>query len=198
VPKTGHEAVTTPLDASPGPSVDTTPDAATAVPSSRSAVPSCKRTLVCKPAPAETFVSIALERTACHGECPVYTVTLKRDGSVAWNGSNFVDAVGPRAGKADPSETRALFELIAKSCYTAMDDEYSLGPTDHPWANTVLITSAGSKSVRHYAPDDPTLADSAPVDSTPPQCVAPDSLTEIENRIDTVARSATFIGKHRR
>jgi hypothetical protein len=145
----------------------------------------------------DTFLSVALERTECHGECPVYTVTLKRDGAVAWNGSRFVNAVGTRAGKADPGETRALFELMAKSCYTSMDDEYALGPTDHPWANTVLVTSGGSKRVRHYAPDDPTLANSAPVDSTPPQCVAPDSLTEIENRIDAVAHTSTFIGAHR-
>ncbi|MFN8449836.1 MAG: DUF6438 domain-containing protein [Anaerolineae bacterium] len=41
-------------------------------------------------------VALTLERTACFGACPVYTVTIytDTDGTVVYNGEHFVDVEG--------------------------------------------------------------------------------------------------------
>jgi len=43
--------------------------------------------------------AITLERTSCFGTCPVYKVSVRRDGSVAYDGKQFVRVTGHRTHK---------------------------------------------------------------------------------------------------
>ena len=51
--------------------------------------------------PATTIDRLTLERTACLGTCPVYTVTLSRDGVVEWNGEANVAVTGRATAHVD-------------------------------------------------------------------------------------------------
>lgn len=51
--------------------------------------------------PPPLDLSVSLERTACFGRCPVYTVTIAGDGAVSWHGiANVRDLGAARASIA--------------------------------------------------------------------------------------------------
>lgn len=64
-------------------------------------------------APASRF-TITLERTACLGNCPVYRVTIRRDGRVEWHGEQGVAAVGERHGNVSPERLADLDRALAE------------------------------------------------------------------------------------
>jgi hypothetical protein len=143
----------------------------------------CPPAPTCAPADIASIASVSLERTECYGTCPEYTVTVKRDGTVTWSGTDFVQAKGARTGKANAAATRALFELIAKSCFRSMGDSYVLAVSDQPSANvSVTFASDETKTVHHYGPEFPN-------------CAVPPMLSEIEHRIDAVAGTDKWIGR---
>ena len=51
---------------------------------------------------------ITLQRTACFGACPVYTVSIYADGTVAYNGERFVEVEGTQTGSIDPASGRSV------------------------------------------------------------------------------------------
>jgi len=52
--------------------------------------------------------AITLERTSCYGTCPVCKVTLHRDGTVAYDGKEFVKVTGHRTSKIPPERFQQL------------------------------------------------------------------------------------------
>lgn len=56
--------------------------------------------------PGPTLV-VSLERTACFGACPQYSVSLYRDGIVAYEGVRFVKVRGKRMARLTPEEAAA-------------------------------------------------------------------------------------------
>src|SRR5580698_6782796 len=68
---------------------------------------------------------ITLERTSCYGECPVYKLTLRGDGSIMYKGYKFVRVRGKQKTKIKPSEVESLLQEFRKLDYFALDDEYS-------------------------------------------------------------------------
>src|SRR6187200_1158641 len=55
------------------------------------------------------ITEIGLERTACFGKCPIYSVVIKSDGSVQYTGEKFVERLGKHRGK-----TRGSFNALAQ------------------------------------------------------------------------------------
>lgn len=57
---------------------------------------------------------VKLEQTACHGECPVYQVEVKKDGAVIFEGIKYVEAKGTQT-KTLSREMLDQIELALKS-----------------------------------------------------------------------------------
>jgi acetamidase/formamidase len=100
---------------------------------------------------------ITLERTACFGTCPIYTLTIKSDGSVTFNGKRFTKTTGAANGKITQADFRALVSEFEKINYFSLPDAYAPGTkecprmvTDMPSANTSIRLSGRAKSVAHY------------------------------------------------
>ena len=55
-------------------------------------------------------LAVSLERTACFGRCPTYTVTIAPDGAVEWTGTANVKVTGEQRAQLEPA---ALVELEA-------------------------------------------------------------------------------------
>lgn len=49
-------------------------------------------------------VEITLERSACFGECPVYSVTIRGTGEVEYEGKRFVSTIGRETGRISEQE----------------------------------------------------------------------------------------------
>src|SRR5262245_2986730 len=64
---------------------------------------------------------VTLARTACFGECQVYTVAIHRDGSVDWTGKQYVAAVGARHGRVAADGDARLAQAIDKVRFFELD-----------------------------------------------------------------------------
>lgn len=132
--------------------------------------------------PGNTVIS--LERTPCFGGCPIYTVTLRADGTVRFEGKRFTHVHGVATDSIDPAAVAHLLAGIEDAGFFSLADRYDYGEptcthyvTDQPGAVITVTAGDRSKSIVH----DHGCAG------------APEQLSEIENRIDRVAGSAQWV-----
>jgi Domain of unknown function (DUF6438) len=124
---------------------------------------------------AKSPVFITLERTACLGFCPVYLVSVTGDGTVTFQGRQFVQQLGTHVGHVDPAQVQALIEEFYRIGYFDLQDEYSADITDAPTTITSLTIGAQFKRVLDYV-------------------AGPKELKLLEDRIDEVAQTSQWIG----
>jgi hypothetical protein len=95
---------------------------------------------------------ITLERTACFGTCPVYSLKIYEDGRVVYEGKEFVKKKGVAEKRI---EKKALEELVAefmKLNYLELKKkpDCTTSWTDFPSAITSLNWKGRSNVVEHY------------------------------------------------
>jgi acetamidase/formamidase len=100
---------------------------------------------------------ITMERGACFGTCPMYKVTLRSDGTVTFDGANFVKTKGTATGKITPEDFNKLVSEFEKLKFFSLDDTYepgspACGPaaTDLPYVRTSIQMKGKTKSISHY------------------------------------------------
>jgi hypothetical protein len=121
-------------------------------------------------------VVITLERTACYGTCPDYTLRVTGDGAVTYEGRRFVRLVGKATAKISPEAVRALVAEFERMHYFDLEDKYTGGITDLPTTTTSIRIGSRFKQVVDYYG-------------------APPALRELEARIDEVAGSKRWVAK---
>src|SRR5258708_17436292 len=129
---------------------------------------------------------ITLERGVCFGTCPSYIVTLAADGTVTWEGRDFVKTKGKATAHIKPEDFNKLVREFERIKFATLDDKYqpgtpSCGPsaTDMPSAQTSIHLNGKTKSVLHYygCRDSEVLR----------------ALTALERKIDEVIDTAKWI-----
>jgi len=119
-------------------------------------------------------VVITLERTACFGVCPVYTLTIYGDGRIVYEGMRNVRIEGTITTTISEDKIKQLITEFQKIDYFSLKDSYEeRNATDMPSAFTSLTFDGKTKTVRHYHGD----------------FSAPKKLTELENKIDQIGYS---------
>jgi hypothetical protein len=119
---------------------------------------------------------ITLERTPCHGPCPVYKVEVLGTGEVEYFGEAHVDKAGTHRWRISWRRLQRLAEAFERANFLHLDlhleDDYtSRGVTDAPGCLiSVEYDDGSSKSIVHYH-------------GYP---AAPDALTELEDEIDRI------------
>ena len=133
------------------------------------------------PAPEDTLadVTITLERTACYGTCPVYKLTITGDGTVVYDGRDFVEVKGEQTSSISPAQVRDLVDAFEQANFLSLHDYTEQKVTDNPSAITSITIKGQTKTVNHYYGDN----------SAPPE------LTELESKIDAVVNSKQWTGK---
>ena len=123
-------------------------------------------------------VVITLERTACFGFCPVYTLTIYGDGTVVYGGEEFVavkDRVEATITREKIEQLVLEFEAID---YYSLDDNYiERTITDAQTVVTSITIDGKTKVIEHYHGD----------------FDAPENLTALENKIDEIVNSNQWI-----
>jgi hypothetical protein len=99
---------------------------------------------------AAAFDAIRLHRDACFGHCPVYDVEIKADGTVGFDGKEYVKSVGPQRGTVSRDGLALLSLAVQHANLAAMRPRYmdeSDGcksvATDAP-ALAITVTRAGA------------------------------------------------------
>jgi (2Fe-2S) ferredoxin len=125
-------------------------------------------------------VRLTLERTACFGVCPVYTVTIYADGTVIYEGTNFVDITGKQTANIGPETVDRIVAIFAEAGYFTWEDEYTqMLVTDLPSAITSVTHEGETKRIVRYEGDD----------------TAPIELPYLERWIDEIASTSQWVGQ---
>ena len=124
-------------------------------------------------------VEITLQRTACFGTCPEYTVTLKDDGTVVYAGRQFVKTPGEHTWKIEPAAVRALAREMEAAGFFDLQDAYTALMTDNPTTYTTLRIGSRTKKIKDYVAGPPKLKD-------------------IETRIDEVSGVLKYVAPDRK
>lgn len=122
---------------------------------------------------------ISLERGACFGTCPIYKVRIFQDGTVIYEGENFVDITGEQRSQIDPATVEQMLAVLADAGYFEWDEAYdSMTVSDLPYITTSATRDGETHQIRRYAGDD-----SAPL-----------TLPFLENWIDIMAGTPAWTG----
>lgn len=70
---------------------------------------------------------LSLQRGPCYGRCPQYSLRLRADGSVRFDGERHVAAAGAQQGQADPARLAALIEQLRQPELAQLKDIYRPG-----------------------------------------------------------------------
>ena len=99
-------------------------------------------------------IIITLERTICCGRCPVYKLTIFGDGSVVYNGLEFVAVTGRHAANISKDTVKQLIAAFKNSEFFSLNNDYvEFMGTEDPFAITSLTINGKKKRVRHYHGD---------------------------------------------
>lgn len=125
------------------------------------------------PVPSESGDQVRLERGACLGSCPVYAVTIHRDGSVLFDGRAYSPLGATRARIAPAAAAALLDELTRAKLLELTWDEDCGKPkyVDLPLA-TLTLRVAGKLRTHRFEPG---------------ETCAPPVLEAFGHRIDEVA-----------
>jgi hypothetical protein len=123
-------------------------------------------------------VVITLERSVCYGTCPEYTVTIHGDGSVIYEGRDFVRVTGKQHGTAQREDVARLVDMFERAHFFDLKDRYSAQITDLPTYRVTYERNGRRKTVVDYAGEDAGM---------------PHAVSEIEQEIDRVAQTEKWV-----
>jgi hypothetical protein len=128
-------------------------------------------------AEGEPYV-VKLERSACYGVCPVYTVEIDRDGSVRYDGARYVRERGKHASNIPAADADALAARFTKIGFFHLTwkDPCDRVSTDHASATLTYVAGGRKRTVRDYLGD---------------ACV-PQALRDLEDEVDRVAKTSAW------
>jgi hypothetical protein len=123
---------------------------------------------------------VSLERTVCFGTCPIYTVSVRGDGTTAFVGRRFVAATGERRARLSRSRVADLRAAVTRARVFTLRDRYDkMLVTDLPSVKLTFRVGSRTKRIYHY------LGDRS----------APERLRRLECQIDRLARTSRWVGK---
>lgn len=138
--------------------------------------------------PADTLIT--LKRSACYGTCPDYTLTVSADGTVTFEGREYVKTKGVVKANLPPEKLRQLIALFDEAKYFSFKDKYQTEEdgcpevwTDYPSAVTSIRINGKSKTVSHYLGCQDGRA----------KLIYPKGLNKLENQIDEIVGTQKWI-----
>jgi len=130
--------------------------------------------------------AITLERTACFGSCPVYTISVSPSGQVSFEGKAHVRQRGPATGQISKQQVDALLVELQRAGYFEFASRYAMSEpacgryaTDLPSAISSATLGGRTKRIEH----DHGCGG------------APGALAVLEKRIDEVLGSERWTGR---
>jgi len=129
---------------------------------------------------AKANVAITLERTACFGTCPIYTITIYENGDVVYDGKNFVEVMGEQKSQIDPAIVVQMVKSFEDAGYFDWKeayDKYTI--TDLPSVITSVTQDGKTHRIERYVGDD----------------TVPLALPFLELWVDTMTNSVLWTGK---
>jgi hypothetical protein len=106
---------------------------------------------------AQTIERVELQRTGCLGSCPIYTLAVTSDGTVAFEGEEYVKYKGKVASNISADDWKFLTIALQRANFFALKDSYtqaeancSRATTDQPSLEIMAIRGKQKKHVVYY------------------------------------------------
>lgn len=103
------------------------------------------------------FDAVTLRRTACYGQCPIYSVEIRKNGQVKYVGEEFVKTKGTRQVSIPAANIELLAAAVHHVRFDQMQQKYQFEkdgcvslPTDHPSISISVTTAGLEKTVVFY------------------------------------------------
>jgi len=101
-----------------------------------------------------TAFELRLQREACFGTCPVYTVQVNGNGAVLWTGERWVQQVGKLKATVNLAAVKRLQQAVKAANFFALKDDYLDMPvTDLPYATLEVSQGMQHKTIHYYLGD---------------------------------------------
>jgi len=117
---------------------------------------------------------IKLERTACYGSCPVYSLTIDAKGTVSFSSTRADGKAVQHTDRVAISEVAAVLATARRIGFFEMRDSYRAMITDLPTTFVTITADGQTKRIEDYFS-------------------APRELKELENLIDEVGRTQRWL-----
>jgi hypothetical protein len=91
---------------------------------------------------------ISMEKTACYGKCPVYTIVIYGTGKAEFTGSKNVKMLGKYEKQLSKEETLKIFNAFYASNFSDFISEYDSGVTDVPTTIISFLHKGYNKVIR--------------------------------------------------
>lgn len=99
---------------------------------------------------------VRLQRTACFGRCPIYTLSIYKGGTVIYKGEKWVEKEGLYKSFVDQNVLKQIQKKANEIDFQSLDEVYdNINVTDLPSTIIVLKNEEGFKTVanRYGAPE---------------------------------------------
>lgn len=126
----------------------------------------------------DSTVTIVLDRSACYGTCPSYTVTISTDGRIVFDGRAYVAALGTHTDSVAAGAVRDLARKFVAADFYSMDAKYEALVTDNPTYVVSITIDGHQKKVLDYLGS---------------RVGMPAVVTELEDEVDTLAQTQRWI-----
>ncbi|MGO8934120.1 MAG: DUF6438 domain-containing protein [Terracidiphilus sp.] len=123
-------------------------------------------------------MKIELSRSMCYGTCPAYSVTIRGNGSVHFDGQRYVQIPGKHEARIAPDAVMELVRQFERAKFFAADDKYIAEVTDNPTYTLTLTVGGKTKTVTDYVGE---------------QVGMPLVITDLENAVDEAAGTEQWI-----
>ena len=94
---------------------------------------------------------VELQRSACRGSCPAYTVRLYGSGAVEWHGESHVAVPGDASAQLDPGSAANLIQQLRDHGFNSLCGDYKRPVTDMPTYRTAVSIAGSVFRVSDYA-----------------------------------------------
>ncbi len=130
-------------------------------------------------APTTVPLLVSLERSACYGICPVYSLTIHKDGAVEYQGGRFVKVKGTASARLSEPSLAELDRAVNNAHLESMAASYEHATiTDRATVTVSFVRGGKLSSVRHNLGDDS----------------APRALLDLEQSIDAIVGVEQWTG----
>ena len=133
-------------------------------------------------------IDVKLQRTACFGRCPVYTVEIAHDGKITWHGDKNVMTAGEAHADVPPGDLRQIARAVDAARFFDLDESGQFPSPDSSFVKFCTDTSHAIVTVTRA--HETHVVDDA-------HCGSDDNrrLIELEQLIDKVAGTRDWIGR---
>ncbi len=92
---------------------------------------------------------IKMQRTACFGRCPEYTVELYKNGQIVYVGKKNVEMIGTHKGSIPIAKMNKFFKEVGKYKITSLLNVYKSKASDLPRLNFTFVNNGKTKSIKN-------------------------------------------------